>query len=223
MDKYKISGHDLRGFYDTEEELVTVFRDIEKDLNQENKVVCRFIVNEMELDEGDEVQAGFLKLKDIQTLEFWTDSLNNLVPDILDSWKEALPELIKACDELGNSLRFENYKSSAKTVRSLIENCEYLVHSLISLQQYFGEEAVNQFVPWIQNQEDMQRLVIECTQALEKKDYVLLADVLEFDMAHNLGQWMQFIDFAKTLVESQELSQFEHASSSLLGRSQKVN
>lgn len=238
MDKYKITGDILREFYNAPKTLKEVFGDIEKDVQAEKQVVCRFIVNNYEFDEKAEKKFELMDLTEVETLEFWTDEIANLLPNIIQAWKLALPELMSHCDEIASEIRFNGFKGHYLAINRLIENCEFLVLSLISLKQTLGEEVIAQFMDWQETQDQMQHLVTEAYGAIEKKDFVLLADVLEFDLGHNLGQWLNFLNFAEKYaqkahtssnqaLESDEfadrLSSSQREFPCLLKKSQKLN
>lgn len=197
MDKYRITGPTLRDFYPETKILSEIFADIEKDVQSEKKVVCRFIVNDYELDEEAEKKFAEMSLSEIQTIEFWTDQVTHLIPDIVKNWKVALPELMTRCDEVATEIRYKGMDGHYLSIHRMVENCEFLVLSLVSMRQMIGEELIAEFMDWNAAQEQMQHLVKEAYEALEKKDFVLLADVLEFDLGHNLGQWLNFLNFVE--------------------------
>jgi hypothetical protein len=94
MERYKVTGSELREFYKTETQLGRVFMDIERELKSNNQVVCQFIVNGMELKENDEQRFSAISLNEIETLEYLSEGSEVLVESVLNSWIDALPELI---------------------------------------------------------------------------------------------------------------------------------
>ncbi len=110
MDKIKISGADPRDFYQPAQKLSQVFQEIEKELAAKNQIICRLIINAHILDESEESSEndfGYMPLELVETFEYWTDYSKHLAPQIIQSWKEVLPELIANCDELAARIRFD--------------------------------------------------------------------------------------------------------------------
>jgi hypothetical protein len=200
MDKIRISGVDLRDFYQPAQKLSQVFQEIENELAAKNQIICRLIVNAHVLNEAEESfesEFGNMPLEMVESFEYWTDHAKQLAPNIIRSWKKLLPELIANCDDLAARIRFDGAHEQMPRVERLVENCQYLVESLVLLRQSLGDTALAQYTDWAVAQEQMEHLLHEALVAIEKKDFQLLADVLEFDFAHNLGQWIKFLDFAE--------------------------
>lgn len=228
MDRFKITGQELRDHYASPKTLAAVFGDIERDLQAEKKVVCKFIVNEHDLDESEELDYAGMDLSQVETLEFWTDHVGILVLDVVEGWTQAIPELIQHCDQLSQKIRFEGYYSKLTLVTELFQNANYLIQSLSSLRQILGNSQVHFNLNEEQAQQKVRALMKETMQAIEKKDSVLLADILEFDLAQVLTEWGEFLDHLKKSWEgSQSLANSSygqaHEISSLIQRSQKIS
>jgi hypothetical protein len=221
MDKIKISGSDLRDLYQPAEKLSQVCQEIQNDLASRNQVICRIIVNAHILSEFEEnvtlkgeqsvelkgeqsveleSEQSDMRLEEIETFEYWTDHKNRLAPQIIHSWKKVLPDLIKSCDDLAARIRFDGFQGEMPRVERLIENCQYLVESLILLRQTLGDTALAQYTQWTVAQAQMERLVNEAVVALERRNSQQLADVLEFELSSNMGEWIKFLEFAEKQV-----------------------
>lgn len=203
MDKRRMSGEDLRARYAPSVSIGDVMGDIEQDLRQSQQVVCRYLINDKILTDQNETDLTQLAINEIQSLEVWSGSLTHLVPAIIQSWKEAIPKLLIQVDELSERIRFDGIHNQLPSIQSLIESCLYLVDSLVALRQALGDAVTAQYMDWHAAETKMQQLVNEAVTALENKNANLLADVLEFDFGHNLGQWMTFLDFAETQIANQ--------------------
>ncbi|QDK44141.1 hypothetical protein DOM22_02715 [Bdellovibrio sp. ZAP7] len=196
MERYKVSGEDLRNFYQGDTNLSKVFADIENDLRDTNAVVCRFIVNGMEIKESDEARFGSVSLKDVETLEYMTENSNDLVLDVLRAWIDSLPELMGKTENLSKRMRAQGLSGLLKPIHDLVSNCEYLIDSVMSLKVLVGDRyLVASPVNWAIAEEQSKKTVTEALGAMENKDFVLLADVLEYDLNNVLQMWKEHLQY----------------------------
>lgn len=189
MERYKVSGEELRGFYKDETFLGRVFRDIEQDLRSTDRVVCQFIVNGLELEESDEGRFSAVSLTEVETLEYLTENKNILVSQVLHAWIQAIPELIAKTENMAQHMREDGPNGFLKAISNLIENCEYLVGSMVSLKAMLGDSLAGFNLPWDKAEAQSHSAVHQALVALEKKDFVQLADILEYDLNQALQTW----------------------------------
>ncbi|UOE99859.1 hypothetical protein [Bdellovibrio reynosensis] len=194
MERFKVSGDDLRNFYQGNIELGKVFSDIESDLRSTNQVVCRYIVNGLEIAEAEEAKFATVTLEQIETLEYLTENSRDLTSIVLKGWIEALPELIQNTENLAQRMRTQGFTGLLKSIHELVSNCEYLIDSTVMIKSTMGDQfLVTSPVDWFKAEEESKRTVTEALQALENKDFVLLADVLEYDLNNVLQMWLDHL------------------------------
>ncbi|MBO9666594.1 MAG: hypothetical protein J7501_07245, partial [Bdellovibrio sp.] len=200
MERFKVTGEELRNFYQTETQLSRVFTDIENDLRTSNQVVCRYIINGLEIKESDEARFGEVSLDQIETLEYMTENGNDLVGEVLRAWIEALPELQDKTESLAQRMRSQGLSGLLKPIHDLVQNCEYLIDSVISLKELMGDRFLVQSpVDWIKAENQSKQTVLEALRALENKDFVLLADVLEYDLNNVLQMWSEHLQILEKM------------------------
>lgn len=194
MERFKVTGQELRNFYREKTSLGRVFSDIEQDLRSTNQVVCRYIVNGMEIAEADEARFSKVSLDDIETLEYLTENSRDITAIVLKGWIEALPELIQNTEKLSQRMRVQGLSGLLKPIHDLVQNCEYLIDSTITLKATMGDQFLGASpVNWFQAEEQSKKTVSEALRALENKDFVLLADVLEYDLNNVLQMWLEHL------------------------------
>lgn len=224
MEKYSIEIVDLVKHYSAETKLSQVFADIEGDLNQESRVVCRYIINGMELSETDEFRLSTASLSEIKTIEVLVEDLKGLIVDVVNSWIEALPELVEKTEKFCDSIRTVHGKkqsqfaemSSSKVspyvmkismtaFNNLFENCEYLVASLDSLKDVAPQLSIFKEEGWVQAISNMKSVLFQCLTTFEESNFQELANVLEFDLIPCFEAWTkQLIELRIILVQSGE-------------------
>ncbi|MEK6774743.1 MAG: hypothetical protein AABY64_12440 [Bdellovibrionota bacterium] len=191
MQRFKIDGPALVKFYNTSTKLARVFSDIEMDLKSQNRVVCQYIINGKKIEEEDEVVFSEWDLTQVSTLEYLSEGVAHLVVDVVRTWIRALPEFVEQIEKLAEELRFEANKKSRSAVLDMIENCEYLVDSLIPVKSLMGDSVAAGLKPMVQAEEQTRKSLAEAIKALEKKNFVLLADIIEYELTTALQSWHQ--------------------------------
>lgn len=192
MNTLKITNEELATKYvDPNTSLSEVFKDLEKELFDLGQVVCRFRVNGLALDEKDEVRLGESKLSDLRELEIDCETPELLLEEIVFNWIQKLPSLIESSDELSQQLRKSGFDGGMKKVVDLIDDCQLLVDSLISIDSLFADSPVVSSKKWKENEDQMATSIGQALKAFEAKDYVLLSDVLEYDLGHSLQSWFE--------------------------------
>ncbi|WP_374077666.1 hypothetical protein [Bdellovibrio bacteriovorus] len=194
MERFKVSGQDLRNFYQENIALGRVFSDIEQDLRSTNQVVCRYIVNGLEIAEADEARFATVTLEEIETLEYLTENSRDITSIVLKGWIDALPELIQNTEHLAQRMRVQGLSGLLKPIHDLVQNCEYLIDSTMTIKATMGDQfLVASPVDWFKAEEESKKTVTEALRALENKDFVLLADVLEYDLNNVLQMWLDHL------------------------------
>lgn len=193
MDRFKINGAKLVDFYNTDTTLGQVFSDIESDLKKSNQVVCQYIVNGKELGEVDETQYFKMKLSQVDTLEYLSENVNELVIDVLQGWVDSFPELMNHTEMISKQIRFSGVQSAFGKIQVLIENYEFLISSVISIKNLLGDSAAAGLAE-LSNAEDKTKAMLEeALTAVEKKDFVCLADIIEYELVTSLQLWEKLL------------------------------
>jgi hypothetical protein len=215
MERFKVTGSELREFYKANVDLARVFYDIESDLRATNSVVCRYVVNGLEISEDDEVRFGSVSLEQIETLEYQTEDNNVIVKSVLRGWIEALPELMEQTENLCKRVRVQGFQGHLKAISDLVENCEFLIDSVISLKVLLGDRyLIGCHTIWLNVEAESKKAVLQALHALENKNFVLLADVLEYDLNNVLQMWLDKLQNLESLVLG-KATNGEHAGSNV--------
>ena len=183
MEKFSITGADLREFYAADTELEQVFSDVEKDLYELKHVVCQYIVNGLRLSDKDEAKFAKVPLAEVESLEYIAAPADSMVWDVTKGWLEALPELMEAAEKISNHLRGGKKAGQLREIHQLLENVEYLMSSLIDIKGLLAEDVRRVQEAWDPAEQQSHLTVRQCLEAVDKKDFVILADVLEYDLS----------------------------------------
>ena len=181
-----------------EAKLDTVFKGIENELKKTGQVVCQFKINGMALDESDEARLSQASLSEVETLEVLSQKPSEILDGILLNWCERIPQMITKNDQLATDIRFKGMEGQLKILVSLIDDCQLLVDSLMSIDQVFPQLPMVKSESWSKAQRQMAASIGEALNAFQKKDFTQLADILEYDMGHSLQVWVELITQLKS-------------------------
>ncbi len=204
MDRFKINGQKLIDFYNRETTLGQVFKDIESDLKKSNQVVCQYIVNGKELVESEEQGYFEMNLSQVITLEYLSENINELLVDVLQSWIEAFPEMIQNTELISKQIRFSGVQSAFKKIEVLIENYEYLISSVISIKNLMGDSAAAGLARLSEAELKTKTMLEEALTAVEKKDFVCLADIIEYELITSLQNWEKLLVNLLNLINGEK-------------------
>lgn len=212
MERFKVSGEELRNFYQEDIPLSKVFCDIEQELRAENQVVCRYIINGLEIPEADEEKFSSVTLKQVETLEYLTENSRDLTGIVLRGWIEALPELMQNTEKLAQRMRSQGLKGLLRSIHELVENCECLIDSTVGLRVVMGDQMfLSRPLDWGRIETQSKKTVTEALQALESKNFILLADVLEYDLNHMLQMWHEHLRFMERTLNGEHSGTYSHS------------
>lgn len=166
-----------------------IFAAFEKQAQDGGQVVCQFRVNGMTFSESDEKKAEEMTVGEVQNVEILVDTPMNLLASVIANWLEDLPRLVIRSDQLVEALRNQGLASQYSPFVRLIDDCQFLTDSLLSIRTFTVAADVVALPAWKDNEIAMARAVGESLESFEKKDSNWLADVLEYDLANCLQNW----------------------------------
>jgi hypothetical protein len=223
VDRYKVSGQELCQHYSEATTLSQVFSDIERELKANQQVVCQFIVNGMALREEDEMKFSTLRLNEVTTLEYLTEKTQTLVESVMNGWIEALPELIEKSEALSVKIRQQGITSHLRDIRDLVDNCQFLISSIISLKGILGDSIMAGITRWEEAEVQTQKTLKEAIEVIEKKDFAQLADVVDYDLNHGLQLWLGILKNVQTIYTGKPAEPAAKAGSNSVDRKRFSN
>jgi hypothetical protein len=184
-------------------------------------------VNGLEVSEEQETRFATVSLAEVETLEYLTENSKDITAIVLRGWIQALPELMEKTEQLAKRMRGQGLSGLLKSIHDLVRNCEFLIDSTINLKatmgdQFFGASPVD----WYKTEEESKKTVREALTALENKDFVLLADVLEYDLNNVLQRWLDHLQVLEKSLNGEYAGSHIHSEqtgSNPVGRGRLAN
>ena len=193
MKSTQITQADLEQTYFDCETLSDLILSLENDFQKRGEVVCQVIINGMPLQESDESKLGQTRMHELKTVEVRSEKPSALLIDILANWEAELPKMIRHSDQLAQGLRQRGPEGQYTSFVQLIDSCQFLTESLVSMDSIVDMGLFLDRAVWLGNEKIMTEAVGQALTAFEKKDFSVLADVLEYDLANALQSWFDLL------------------------------
>lgn len=177
------------------ENLQQVVATMDTQVRKEGRVICAVFVNGNRLSEEDENQLASMGLNEIHSLEFETDDPQSLVRSTLDAQLSLMAEVERLGGAAAASFRALDIGRGQGYLISLLDACRWLTDALVALkgaQSFLDALAVDQ-KQWVAAEQKFHRLVADILFAVERQDYILLGDLLEYELANGLAGWRDLI------------------------------
>jgi hypothetical protein len=196
MNKSNYSGEEVRDKFPSAKNLKELIVLLEDEFHLKGEVVCQLWINGTSLGEEDEIKLGSTLTGEINSLQVETQKPGELLKNLLNNWLTELPVLIGSVDALAQAVKFEGMDGQYKDFVDLIESCQFLIDSLLSLQKVI--QVSSELAPiWIKNSQDTAQAIHDCLAAFEKKDFVLLAELMEYDLGNSLQEWKDILEVVR--------------------------
>lgn len=202
MNQMRITAEELETKYSHLATLSDVIQHFENELMTTGQVACQFHINGLSLTENDEKRFANLSIREIEILEISYQTPEGLLTGLLDGWITKLPEMTKANDVLSEAIKFRGLDGHFKDLVDLIDNAQLLVDSLLTIDSLFSKFPTVMSNEWKQNEVTTAEAVGQTLAAFQKKDFNLVADILEYDLGHSIQVWFELI--SKLHCEVQE-------------------
>lgn len=174
-------------------DLSQVFQAFEKKFEQEGQVICQFRINGLQLTEADEIKAKFVSMNEVENVEILVDTPANLLEAVIVNWIDEIPSMIAKTDEVADRFRKEGFQIQYTPFVRIVDSCQFLIDSLLSIQSLKGQSGVVGSAEWRKLEASTVKAIGESLAAFEKKDANWLADVLEYDLANALQNWHELL------------------------------
>lgn len=189
-----LSNEELMIRFQDNATLSDVIRALEVEFEPMNEVVCQIKVNGVSMSEADEAKYASTPARDLFSVEVTTKSPQKILVEVVDNWIAEVPKMILMNDQLSQELRFQGATGQLKALVNLIENCQLLVESILSMEALFEGLKTLKEDSWKGAQKVASAAIGEALFAFQKKDFNLMADVLEYDLGHALQTWLDLLN-----------------------------
>lgn len=203
MKKVKFEKNEIASRFEHCNTLREVIFEMEKSGTPKGEYVCKINVNGMNMGEEDEIKFANTLRKDINSLEIDFGTLDELVKGMLKSYIQWIPNIKIILLETAKFFQAGDIEKGQKRFLVMLDSCRYYVSSLIELKRSSREISETLFV-----EEHFSALIREVMGAFEKQDYVLLADLVEYELYNLFDVWLAWANDNLQKLELNQREQF---------------
>lgn len=168
-------------------------------------VVTRIILNEEELDEGQEIGFGSFGIDEIATLSLETENTTDLALSSLSDAQEYLPQVSGILENAAKLIREGNIQEGLLTASEAIEIVSAFGQILDSIrgafQLDFSKIRIDDFI-LLDKLKMLNQFANDVLKATQDEDWTLFADLIEYEISPLLYEWMALIPELVNLLPS---------------------
>lgn len=206
MNVQSFNRAELISMFGAELRLGEIFEKLEQEMSKSGQVICLFKINGMSLDEEGEKRFSQSSLEEVDLIEVQTQDPAVLLVNVVDGWIKQIPTFIERTDNLAQDIRLKGLDGQMNQIVDLIDSCQMLIESLISIDSVLPANPIVQGDVWLKYEKSTATAVGETLDAFQRRDINLLADLLEYDLAHSLQCWLEILSNFKDYIEQDRTS-----------------
>ncbi len=179
--------------------LKDVIASIETAFSKKGEVICEIHVNGMLIDEEGEKKFGESSATEIETISVRSNRPDSLIRDAIESTLVFIPDLERASLSAAEKYRSSDLQAAQKSFNEVLEGCQWLFDTLMHVRGAASgiDQPISQAERWYEAEKLIGRVVKELSGAYGNSDYVLVADVLEYEVTGALAVWREVIESEK--------------------------
>jgi len=161
-----------------------------------NKIITKVRLNKKSLN-LEELKDYSLKTDEIKFLEIETDNLKNMKEKGLFLLKEYVSKLIPQMEKSSELLRIEDELEANEHFAICIEDLRLLINLIESFGSvlHFDFNEVSFYDLPKNPAERLLSIIKEIVVSQENNDWIMLADLIEYELIPILKEWAQIIEF----------------------------
>ena len=170
------------------ETLGEVIKSLEAEFMSHGEVVCEIRVNGLILKEEDEKKFAESKLAEINDLMIQTNAPKNLISQALESALDYLPKALTACLECSEVYRNGQAVDAQQFFQDVVEGCFWILDTVVHMRGAHDNLEGTQTISsdWLKIEKKFVSDLKDLLTASEKRDLILVADILEYEMSTDL-------------------------------------
>ncbi len=196
METIKLDKFEIQKKFSREKMLKDIVLQLEKMVAAEQKVICRLRVNGLLLSEKDEDRFSNTGSDEIHEIEMELENLTHLIHGTVQSLIEFATVLKSSVTRTADAFRSSPAADVSHRFASLMPNVQCFADALIALKPNLGQIFKNKHgfsQKWDEAEVKMMQMVTELIVAYEKQDFVLVSDVLEYELSNSIDNWMAIL------------------------------
>lgn len=165
---------------------------LENEAASRGEVICEIRVNGQLLQEDDETRFANNPRSMIQQLSIRCDRPEHLIGQALRSALSFIPLLTQASTETARLFREGEVHRASENLNEALEGCQWFVETVHHARGAASGVGNSVSGPerWLEAEKFFSKVLRELTETFDRKDYVMTADVLEYELKGALEMWL---------------------------------
>lgn len=164
-------------------------------------VITSVKVNGMWLSEADEVKFSYEGLQFVESLEVQLSEPQLLLRETTQSYLELIPRLKELTFTCAERFRKHEIEQASPQFLDIIEGCRWLTDALYLLRTQVSQwKPISPEGDWRKAEESYTQILKQILSSFESKDYVLLSDLLEYELTNRLDHWQMLLQGLKKML-----------------------
>lgn len=161
---------------------------------QRGRVVCSITVNGVRLNESEEKKFSKMPVREISEIKTESQTPEELLDESLIGCREHLKKLLEAYEKISFLFRQQDIHYAHRYHRYAIDSMQQFFEIVSHYRILY--EATREALPirWAELEKLVPAVLDQILAAYEKKDYNLVADLLEYDLLGLLEDWDKLIN-----------------------------
>jgi hypothetical protein len=168
---------------------------IETDFSAHGEVICEIRVNGVVLSESDEVKFANNSSDEIRDLAVRSNKPCDLIVDSLKSASEFIVPLEASCFKTAEVFRGNDLPAAQKAFHDSLDGCQWLIDTLMYVRGAAQniQEPIQWPERWFEAEKIIGKAVRELSEAYSNSDFVLVADLLEYELTAAFAVWKEVL------------------------------
>lgn len=168
---------------------------LERDFLRAGKLICKIQINGLTLSEADEVKFQGTRISELDTVEVQVESSNTIVSETIVSLRDFIKNLKAEGQDLADLLREKRIEATRFQFTQLVNHIQDLTQAFLALRPNMKLGGEDRLVVdmWADAEKHLLKTLRELVVAYENQDFVLVSDILEYDLDNSLDNWQKLL------------------------------
>lgn len=194
MRRVCVDMHRLQTELGSSADVSTALKHLEAEYQKQDEVICRLWVDSELVDEGAESSLSMRLLSSVNSLEVSVDNPSSLLDQVISSWTVQIPQVCQAIEGISEEIRLNPSPGAFKGFLQVVETMQELAQSLEAVKSLLESTPDFDPEPWSQREQRQWEVLKEAFAAFEKRDFVVLSEIMEYDLISVLDDWKALLD-----------------------------
>jgi translation initiation factor 1 (eIF-1/SUI1) len=196
MEVIKILKQDLQDQYADCEQLQQIIVRLETQAESQGKVICMVKVNGLNLSTADEERLATTARDKIDEIEIQLSQSARLVDDSVKVLADFLQALSLRVQTAAEQFRNTTAPPTQHLFSEIVQSTHLLTDALLTLKPNLLARAQDKTTyeqAWVAAEAHFMQTIRELAVAYQKQDFVLVSDVLEYELYNSIEKWREII------------------------------